>query len=130
MKNFVFYNPGKVVFGKGKIATIGAELKAAGKRKILFVAGGGSIKKNGVYHQVINSLIENGIEWIEDWDVQPNPCVKKVRQSIKYAKMEDVQAILAVGGGSVIDSSKAVAAGINYLMIYPVLLNTSATGHK
>jgi alcohol dehydrogenase YqhD (iron-dependent ADH family) len=83
-------------------------------KKVLLLAGGGSIKKNGVYEKVVRSLIENSIEKVEVWGVRPNPVLSKVREAIEVARNEKVEAILAVGGGSVIDSAKAVAAGVLY----------------
>lgn len=107
---FTFYNPTKVIFGKGKISELGKEM--AFVKKALLVAGSGSIKKNGVYEQVAKSLEANGVEWVEVWGVKPNPTLAKVREMIEVAKKEKVDAILAVGGGSVIDASKTVAAGV------------------
>ncbi|GAB6189895.1 iron-containing alcohol dehydrogenase [Marinitoga arctica] len=114
MKNFVFYNPTKLIFGEGTINRIGEEIKKFGLKKVLLHYGGGSIKKNGVYEQVVNSLKENGIEWVEISGVKPNPRLSKVYEGIKIAKENDVEGILAVGGGSVIDSSKAIAGGFYY----------------
>ncbi len=115
MESFTFYNPVKMIYGEGKIPSIAGEISAAGIKKVLLVAGGGSIRNNGVYQQVTQSLIDNHIEWVENWGVKPNPDLAKVREIIDFARKEDVKAILAVGGGSVIDASKAVAAGAVYL---------------
>lgn len=112
MNHFVFHNPTKVVFGTGKIQVLGAEMKKAGIKKALLVAGEGSIRKNGVYFQVVQSLEESGLKWIEGWGVHSNPTVEKVRELIKLARDENVDSILAAGGGSVIDSAKAIAAGV------------------
>ncbi|KAF2957273.1 butanol dehydrogenase [Thermotoga sp. Ku-13t] len=114
MENFVFHNETKLIFGKGTIDRIGGEIKSAGFKKVLMLCGGGSIKKNGVYDQVIASLKNSGVEWVEVWGVKPNPVLSKVHEAIEVAKKEKVEAILGVGGGSVIDSSKAVAAGVLY----------------
>ncbi|MEW5955564.1 MAG: iron-containing alcohol dehydrogenase [Candidatus Micrarchaeota archaeon] len=108
---FTFYNPTKLVFGKGRIAELGAEMKARKARKALLVAGGGSARKNKVYAQVVASLKGAGIRWVESWGVKPNPSLEKVREMIALARREKVDCVLAVGGGSVIDASKAVAAG-------------------
>jgi alcohol dehydrogenase YqhD (iron-dependent ADH family) len=108
---FAFYNPTKIIFGKGKIAEIGTELAAYGAKKILLIAGNGSIRKNGVYEQVVSSLQSNNLQWSEVWGVQPNPTLTKVNEIISIAKKENTDSILAVGGGSVIDTAKAVAAG-------------------
>jgi alcohol dehydrogenase YqhD (iron-dependent ADH family) len=112
MHNFDFLNPTKLIFGKDTIGRIGEEIKSGGARKVLLIAGGGSIKKNGVYDQTVASLKDIGIEWVETWGVKPNPVLSKVREMIDLAKKEKVDAILAVGGGSVIDSGKAVATGM------------------
>lgn len=114
MQNFVFYNPTKLVFGKNTVEKIGEYLKKDNVKKVLLLAGGGSIKKNGVYEKVVRSLVENGVEKVEVWGVRPNPVLSKVKEAISVAKNENVDAILAVGGGSVIDSAKAVAAGVKY----------------
>ncbi len=114
MKDFVFHNPTKIVFGKGKVKQIGEEIKSFGVKKVLLLYGKGSIKKNGVYDTVTNSLKENGIDWVEVSGVKPNPVLSKVHEAIGVARKENVEAILAVGGGSVIDSAKAVAAGFYY----------------
>lgn len=112
MENFVFYNPTKLIFGKGTIKKIGQEIAAAGFKKILLMAGGGSIKRNKVYIQVAVSLKKAKVKWVECWGIRPNPALSKVRQMICIAKKEKVDALLAVGGGSVIDSGKSVAAGM------------------
>ncbi|HPW24945.1 MAG TPA: iron-containing alcohol dehydrogenase, partial [Candidatus Syntrophosphaera thermopropionivorans] len=90
MESFSFYNPTRVLFGKGQIGKIGKELKKADIKSCLMIAGGGSIRKNGVYDQVCESLKENKIEWIESWGVQPNPTVEKVREMIDLAKESSV----------------------------------------
>ena len=112
MQNFDFFNPTKLVFGKGTISRIGEEISQGGHQKVLLIAGGGSIRKNGVYDQVTDSLKDAGIEWTETWGVQPNPVLSKVREMIDLAKKSGIEAVLSVGGGSVIDSGKAVAAGV------------------
>jgi alcohol dehydrogenase YqhD (iron-dependent ADH family) len=111
MDSFSFYNPTRILFGAGAIRHLGQEMNNAGVKKCLLVAGGGSIKTNGIYEQVIQSLKTSQIEWTEAWGVQVNPTLDKVREMIAQAQKEKVDAVLAVGGGSVIDSSKAVAAG-------------------
>ncbi|MCD6450668.1 MAG: iron-containing alcohol dehydrogenase [Thermotogaceae bacterium] len=114
MNNFVFHNSTKVVFGKGTVGAIGDEIKNYGYKKVLFLYGGGSIKKNGVYDSVVDSLRRNSIEFVEVSGVKPNPVLSKVKEAIDVAKRENVEAILAVGGGSVIDSAKTIAAGFYY----------------
>lgn len=108
---FTLNIPVKYIFGKGAIKKIGAEIAAENIKNVLLLAGGGSIKKNGVYEQVIASLKQSGIEWTELWDVQPNPVLSHTRKAIEIVKKEGLEAILAVGGGSVIDEAKAIAGG-------------------
>ena len=112
MRNFVFHNPTKYIFGKGTIPKIGEEIKAFGVKKVLLVAGRGSIRKIGVYDTVVESLKEHGVEWVELWGIIPNPVLSKVKEGIELAKKENVDGVLAVGGGSVIDSAKAIANGV------------------
>jgi alcohol dehydrogenase YqhD (iron-dependent ADH family) len=109
---FNLANPTRIIFGENSIEQIGGAIAESGVKKVLLVAGGGSIKKNGVYDSVVSSLKSAGIEWVECWGVQPNPVLSKVREAIEMAKADNVEAILAVGGGSVVDTSKAVAAGV------------------
>ncbi|MGW8288559.1 MAG: iron-containing alcohol dehydrogenase, partial [Desulfobulbales bacterium] len=110
MKNFVFHNPTKILFGKKTIPDIGTETAALGK-KVLLIYGQGSIKKNTVYDQVTKSLREAGVAFFEHSGVQSNPVLSHVHQGIKLAKEKRVDVIVAAGGGSVIDSAKAIAAG-------------------
>jgi len=110
MQNFSYRNPTKIVFGKGTISQLGEETAQYGK-KALMVCGGGSIKKNGVYEQAVESLTKAGIEIVEFWGVKPNPTLEHTREGIALAKSEAVDVIVAVGGGSVIDEGKAIAAG-------------------
>lgn len=110
MKNFVFHNPTKILFGKDTIPKIGSETAVYGK-KALMVYGHGSIKKNNVYDQVTESLQEAGVTIIEHSGVQSNPVLSHVHQGIKLAKENRVDTIVAVGGGSVLDSAKAISAG-------------------
>ncbi|MFC1546179.1 iron-containing alcohol dehydrogenase [bacterium] len=112
MFNFEFHVPTKLIFGKETIHLIGTELQKDGIKKVLLSVGSGSIKNNGVYDEVVKSLEQNGIAWIECWGVQPNPVLSKVNEMIDIARKENVGAVLACGGGSVIDSAKAVCAGV------------------
>lgn len=111
MDPFSFYNPTRIHLGTGMIKLIGQEMRNDGVGKCLLIAGGGSIRQNSVHSQVCDSLKANQIDWLESWGVQPNPTLEKVRELIDLAQTEKVDALLAVGGGSVIDSAKAVAAG-------------------
>lgn len=111
MENFVLENPTKIIFGKGTVGTIGREAKQLGT-KILFLYGQKSIKNNGVYDEVLASLNGSGISHIvEHGGVKSNPLLSHVRQGIKLVQKDNLDCIVAVGGGSVIDSAKAISAG-------------------
>lgn len=111
MLNFNYYNKTRIIFGKDTHKEVGQHLKPYAK-KVLLHYGGKSIKSNGVYNDVVKSLQSNGIEFVELSGVKPNPRVSLVREGIELCKKENVDFILAVGGGSVIDSSKAIAIGV------------------
>lgn len=113
MNNFIFQSPTRIIFGKDSENQVGDEVKKFTK-KVLLHYGGGSIKKTGLYNRVTASLKENNIEYIELSGVQPNPRVSLVREGIELCRKNDIDFILAVGGGSVIDSSKAIAVGVPY----------------
>jgi NADP-dependent alcohol dehydrogenase len=110
MNNFSFHNPTKIVFGEGQIAKL-SELLPKNAR-ILFTYGGGSIKKNGVYEQVIKAL--EGKTFVEFSGIEPNPHYETVLKAIEFAKQHKVDFLLAVGGGSVIDATKLIAAAVNF----------------
>lgn len=110
MENFIFQNPTKLIFGKGMIARLAKEIPA-GKR-ILVTFGGGSVRKNGVYEQVRKAL--EGFDVIEFWGIEANPKIETLRKAIQLGKEKQVDFLLAVGGGSVIDGTKLIAAGILY----------------
>jgi alcohol dehydrogenase YqhD (iron-dependent ADH family) len=113
MNNFEFQNSTKIIFGKDTQNLVGEEVKKYGK-KVLFHYGGESIKKSGLYNTVCNSLEESGVEFVELGGVQPNPRLSLVHEGIEICKKENIDFILAVGGGSVIDSAKAIALGVKY----------------
>ncbi|GKS12395.1 NADH-dependent alcohol dehydrogenase [Paenibacillus chitinolyticus] len=113
MKNFTFHNPTKLIFGKGQLQQLPKELTAYGKR-VLLVYGGGSIKRSGLYDQVVSLLKEAGADIFELVGVEPNPRVSTVKRGADLCKKENIDVILAVGGGSVIDCTKAIAAGAKY----------------
>ena len=110
MNNFEFQNPTKILFGKGMEDKVGEET-AAYSKKILLHYGGGSIKKTGLYERVTASLKNAGVEWVELPEVKPNPRLQLVHEGVKLCKEHKLGLILAVGGGSVIDSAKAIAMG-------------------
>jgi alcohol dehydrogenase YqhD (iron-dependent ADH family) len=113
MLNFDFYSPARLVFGRGEEDRIGELLKPHA-RKVLLHYGGGSIKKSGLYDRVVKSLEGAGIDFVELGGVKPNPRLALVHEGIALCKMENVGLILAVGGGSAIDSAKAIAMGVFY----------------
>lgn len=110
MENFIFQNPTKLIFGKGMIARLAKEIPA--NKRILVTFGGGSVKKNGVYDQVKEAL--KGFEVIEFWGIEANPKIETLREAIRLGKENQVDYLLAVGGGSVVDGTKLIAAGLLY----------------
>lgn len=114
MENFTFYAPTYFSFGKGSEKDIGGLVKRFGGKKALVHYGGGSVKRNGVFDKVIASLKESNIPYVELGGVQPNPRSGLVYKGIDICRKENIDFILAVGGGSVIDSAKAIAAGTVY----------------
>jgi NADP-dependent alcohol dehydrogenase len=106
MRNFTFYNPVRILFGKGQIANIGAEIPA--DAKILVIYGGGSVKRNGVHEQVTAALA--GRPFAEFWGVEPNPRFETLMQAVEKIRAEGRTFLLAVGGGSVADGAKFIAA--------------------
>ncbi|WP_078544296.1 iron-containing alcohol dehydrogenase [Litchfieldia alkalitelluris] len=113
MENFTFHNPTKLIFGKGQLEQLKNELPQYGN-KVLLVYGGGSIKRNGLYDNVLSLLKEIDAEVFELAGVEPNPRVSTARKGIEICKNEGIDVLLAVGGGSVIDCTKAIAAGAKY----------------
>lgn len=113
MQNFTFVNPTRIIFGKAVVAKLGPEAAAAGK-KALFVYGGGSIKKNGVYDALTGALKANGVEIVEHPGVKPNPVLSHVRAGVEKARANGCDLVVAAGGGSVIDEAKAIAAGAKF----------------
>lgn len=113
MQNFNYNIPTKVFFGKGKIEVLGKEIKKTGSR-VLLAYGGGSIKKTGVYDDVVKELRENDIPYFELSGIEPNPRVTSVEKGVKICRDNNIDFILAVGGGSTIDCSKAIAASYYY----------------
>jgi len=113
MENFTFENATKIIFGKDAENQVGIETSRYGS-KVLLHYGGGSIKKYGLYDRVLRSLKDAGLEIIELGGVQPNPRLNLVKRGIDICRKDKVDFILAVGGGSTIDSAKAIAAGVTY----------------
>src|SRR5574344_953433 len=113
MQNFNYKNPTEIIFGNGRIREIGKRLEGKVK-KVLLTYGKGSIKDNGVYEKVTKELEEHGIKYVEYSGIKPNPTLSHAQYGAEIAREENVDAILAVGGGSVIDESKAIALGACY----------------
>jgi NADP-dependent alcohol dehydrogenase len=111
MNNFSFHNPTKIVFGEGQISAI-TDLIPANAR-ILITYGGGSIKNNGVYDQVIKAL--EGKTFFEFSGIEPNPHYETCEKAIALIKEKNIDFLLAVGGGSVVDATKLIAAGVNFV---------------
>jgi alcohol dehydrogenase YqhD (iron-dependent ADH family) len=113
MENFTFQNSTKIIFGKGTEEQVGRETSRFSK-KILLNYGTGSIKKIGLYDRIVNSLRKSEVDFIELPDVRSNPRLSLVREGISICRENNIDFILAVGGGSVIDSAKAIAMGVLY----------------
>ena len=114
MENFTFYNPVRIEFGKGKEAHIGEYMREFGAKKALVLYGSERVKKSGLLGVATDNLKANGIEFTELGGVKSNPVLSKVNEAIKIAREFGADSVLAVGGGSVLDSAKAVAAGAKY----------------
>jgi len=110
MNNFTFYNPVKIIFGENTIPTIGKEIPA--DAKVLITFGGGSIKQNGIYDQVKNALSKHTV--IEFGGIEPNPQYSTLTKAVEICRNEKIGFILAVGGGSVLDGSKFIAAATHF----------------
>ena len=114
MENFEFYSPTRFVFGRGVESKVGELVRKCGGTKVLLHFGGGSIKANGIYDKVVAALEAAGLSYIPLGGVMPNPRSGLVREGIDLCRREKVDFVLAVGGGSVIDSAKAIAFGTLY----------------
>lgn len=114
MENFNFYSPTYFAFGKGKESEVGALVKRFGGTKVLLHYGGGSVKRNGVFDSVTRSLDDAQIPYVELGGVKPNPRSGLVYEGIELCRKEKIDFILAIGGGSTIDSAKAIALGVPY----------------
>ena len=110
--DFTYHNPTKVIFGKDAMDALVGELAAYGPT-VQLVYGGGSIKRNGIYDQVMEALARAGKTVVEDGGVMPNPTVEKLYEGVAIARENSVDLILAVGGGSCIDYAKGVAVSVN-----------------
>ncbi|MFV9511854.1 iron-containing alcohol dehydrogenase [Tepidibacillus sp. LV47] len=113
MNNFVFQNPTKIFFGKDQVQNVGTETAKYGKT-VLVVTGGGSVKRSGLFDRVIDLLNKEGLTIHELSGVEPNPRLSTVKKGIEICKKENVDIVLAVGGGSVLDAAKGICAGAKY----------------
>ena len=111
MFDFTFHNPTKIIFGAGKETLIGAELQAAGISTVLLVYGRNSVIKSGLLDRVLASLKASNIRCTQFGGVDSNPLLSHTREGVLLAKQDKVEAILAVGGGSVLDEAKAIGVG-------------------
>lgn len=114
MENFIFYPATKYIFGKGAEDKVAEQLNAFGMKSVLIVYGKGSVIRSGLLERVRRTLGDAGIRFAELGGVQPNPVDTKVREGIGICRTEGLDALLAVGGGSAIDTAKAIAAGVRY----------------
>lgn len=114
MENFIYYSPTEFVFGKNTQSETGKLVAKYGGKRVLIVYGGGSVVKSGLLSTVISSLEEQNISFVELKGIKPNPTDDRVYEGIELARKENVNFILAVGGGSVIDTAKGIAIGTVY----------------
>ena len=122
MNNFIFQNPTKLIFGENTINLLETEIPL--DKKIMLTYGCGSIKNNGIYNQVTRALKNHN--YIEFGNIEPNPTIETLRKAIKLGKENDINFLLAVGGGSVIDGTKLISAGIPFQGdAWEIVLNSS-----
>lgn len=114
MINFSYCSPTRYIFGSATESQTGAQVKAMGCRKIMVVSGSASARRSGLLDRVFDSLRAEGIEWVELTGIKPNPTDDRVYEGISLARRENVDGMLAVGGGSAIDTAKAIAGGVLY----------------
>lgn len=110
MFNFVYYNPVRIIFGKGSIAQLSSQISP--EERVMLLYGGGSIKRNGVYEQIMTALKDNTV--VEFGGIEPNPRFETLMQAVELAREEEVDILLAAGGGSVVDGTKFIAAAIPF----------------
>ncbi len=114
MNNFTFWTPTKFVFGKDTESRTGELVKEFSGKKLLLVYGGGSVVRSGLLDRVKNALDAQGLHYVELSGIKPNPTDDRVYEGIELVRNEGIDFILAVGGGSVIDTAKAIACGVPY----------------
>ena len=111
MENFIYDIPTKVYFGKGQLQQLHTVMKEFGER-VLLVYGGGSIRRNGIYDEAVTELHTAGKKYVELFGVEPNPSLTTVEKGVALCRRENVDVIVAIGGGSVIDCAKVVSAAV------------------
>lgn len=127
MINFEFYNPTKIIFGKGTVSEAGKKIKAAGGHKVLVHFGSSSLRKSGTLDRIHQGLLAAGLEYVDLGGVVPNPRLGLVTEGIRLCKEKGVDFILPVGGGSVIDSAKGIGYGlVNDFLVEDLLLGRAA----
>lgn len=114
MIDFDFVSPTKIYFGKDKEDELGKAAKAVGMTNVLLVYGSGRIKSDGLYAKCVSALEKEGIHYVDFGGVRPNPLAAKVREGVALAKSYSVDGIIAIGGGSIIDTAKSIAAAFYY----------------
>lgn len=114
MENFVYHNPTRVDFGQGREESIGEHLSHYAVKKVLICFGSDRIKRDGLFDRVVAQLKAHDIEYVELGGIVSNPILSKVREGVELANQSKADAILSVGGGSALDSAKAIAAGAHY----------------
>ena len=114
MEDFIYQNATRIIFGKDTVKALAGQLKDAGVKKALLHYGSDRIKEAGLYDEVLTQLKDAGVAFVELSGVVPNPRLSLVREGVELCREEGVDIVLAVGGGSVIDSAKAIAAGARY----------------
>ena len=114
MNPFTFYAPTLFAFGENAETRTGELIQQFGGKRVLLVYGGGSVKRNGAYDSVVNALRDASIPWVELSGIQPNPRSGKVYEGIELCRRENLDFILAIGGGSAIDTAKAIGFGVPY----------------
>lgn len=114
MLNFKLSLPTEIFFGKGQIKVIGEQVKRHGGSRVLICYGSGRIKEQGIFDAVVSHLAEKGLSFCELSGIEPNPRISSVREGVRIVKEHDIDFLIAIGGGSVIDAAKGIAAGSFY----------------
>ena len=114
MENFIFNIPTKAYFGRGQIENLSSGIKELGGSRVLLAYGGGSIKSNGIYQAVVDQFEKSGIYHVEIAGIKPNPPIEDVYEGIRLYRENNLDFIVAIGGGSALDAAKAMAAGVTY----------------